>query len=203
MLLDDFLPEFDVRTRHAIRVAAPADRVYASLWDTDFDRWGFTRALYALRTLPTLASSPGETRRRFLNEVQGHHFTLRDLLARGFALLDEQPGSELVLGTIGRFWRARGDLQATDPQRFVEPAPAGTAKAAWNFCVRRHRNGSTELWTETRVLCADAVTRWRFRAYWTLIRPFSGLIRREMLAAVRAQAEATPTTAGTREENKS
>src|SRR5262249_41518647 len=113
MLLDDFLPEFDVRTRHAIRVAAPPHRVYACLWDADFDRWGLTRALYALRTLPTLASSPGETRRRFVNEVQRQHFTLRDLLATGFAVLDEQQGSELVLGTVGRFWRARGELQAT------------------------------------------------------------------------------------------
>ncbi|HJZ75261.1 MAG TPA: hypothetical protein VKE51_26185 [Vicinamibacterales bacterium] len=203
MLLDDFLPEFDVRTRHAIRVAAPPDRVYACLWNTDFDRWGLTRALYALRTLPSFASSPGETRRRFLNEVQRQHFTLRDLLARGFALLDEQPASELVLGTVGRFWRARGELETTDPQRFVEPAPPGTAKAAWNFVARGHANGGTELRTETRVLCADAATRRRFRAYWTVIRPFSGLIRREMLVAVRAQAEATPTTAGTREENKS
>src|SRR5262249_1584830 len=203
MLVDDFLPEFDVRTHHAIRVAAPPDRVYACLWETDFDHWGLTRALYALRTLPAFVSAPGETRRRFLNEVQQQHFTLPDLLAGGFALLDEQPGSELVLGTVGRFWRARGELQATEPQRFVEPAPPGTAKAALNFLGRRHPNGGTELRTETRVLCADAVTRRRFRAYWMLIRPFSGLIRREMLVAVRAQAEATAMSAGTREENKS
>lgn|SRR5262245_3865168 len=191
MLLDDFLPEFDVRTHHAIRVAAPRDHVYACVWRTDFDYWGLTRALYAVRTLPTFVSSPQETRRRFLNESQRQHFTLQDLLANGFALLDEQSGSELVLGTVGRFWRARGQLCAPSPQRFVEAAPRGTAKAAWNFSVRRHPNGGTELRTETRVLCADLATRWRFRAYWTLIRPFSGLIRREMLVAVRAQAEAT------------
>jgi len=103
--------------------------------------------------------------------------------------LGERPGEELVLGTVGRFWRARGELCATSPARFREPAPPGTAKAAWNFVVDRRSDGATELRTETRVLCADVATRRRFRAYWTLIKPFSGLIRCEMLAAVRSAAE--------------
>jgi hypothetical protein len=98
---------------------------------------------------------------------------------------------ELVIGTVGRFWRARGQLRATTGADFVKPAAAGTAKAAWNFAVRQHPNGGTELRTETRVMCADSASRWRFRAYWTLIRPFSGLIRRELLAAVRVHAETT------------
>jgi len=191
MLLDDFLPEFDVRTHHAIHVAAPPAHVYACVWRTNFDHWGITRALYALRTLPTFFSSPMETRRRFLKELQRQHFTLQDLLDNGFALLDEHSGNELVLGTIGRFWRGRSQLSAANPQRFVEPPAAGTAKAAWNFSVCRHPQGGTELRTETRVLCADSVTRWRFLAYWTLIRPFSSLIRHEILAAVCKKAEAT------------
>jgi len=191
MLLDDFMPEFDVRTNHAIRVAASPEHVYACVWRTNFDHWGITRALYALRTIPTFVSSPLETRRRFLKEVRRQHFTLEDLLDNGFGLLDEQSGSELVLGTVGRFWGARSQLCAANPQRFVEPLAAGTAKAAWNFSVGHHPKGGTELRTETRVLCADSATRYRFLAYWTLIRPFSELIRHEILAAVRKKAEDT------------
>src|SRR5438309_608815 len=111
------------------------------------------------------------------------------MLSEGFALLEERPGEELVLGTAGRLWRARGELCATSPVRFRAPAPSGTAKAAWNFEVGLRADSATELRTETRVLCADVTTRRRFRAYWTLIRPFSGLIRQEMLAAVRSAAE--------------
>src|SRR5262245_51654149 len=191
MLLDGFLPNFHVRTRHAIRVATPPERVYACLRSTDFDHWGVARTLYAMRALPAFPTAPKETWRRFSRELRRQRFTLEDLLTNGFAVLGERPGEELVLGTVGRFWRARGQLCATSQERFVEPAPPGTAKAAWNFSVRRHPNGGTELRTETRVLCADSATRWRFRVYWTLIRPFSGLIRREMLAAVRQQAETT------------
>jgi hypothetical protein len=191
MLLDDFLPEFDVRTRHVIRVAASQEHVYACLRTADFNHWGLTRALYALRTLPALPNAPVETWRRFMKELQRQHFKLEDLLANGFTVLGEESGEELVLGTVGRFWRARGQLCATSPERFVQPAPPGTAKAAWSFTVGQRSNGGIEVGTETRVLCADSVTRWTFRAYWTLIRPFSGLIRREMLAAVRLQAETT------------
>jgi hypothetical protein len=191
MLLDDCLPEFDVRTSHAIRVAASPDLVYASLRTADFDYWGLTRALYALRVLPALPAAPRETWRRFRDELWLHRFTLDDMLASGFTVLGERPGEEVVLGTLGRFWRARGELCPTSPARFREPAPPGTAKAAWNFTVGRRSDGATEFRTETRVSCADAATRRRFRAYWMLIRPFSGLIRREMLAAVRSAAEST------------
>src|SRR5712692_4099350 len=150
---------------------------------------GVTRALYAVRTLPSFPARPRETWRRFCDELLRKCFTLDGMLSEGFALLEERPGEELVLGTVGRFWRARGELCATSPDRFRAPAPSGTAKAAWNFEVGMRADGATELRTETRVLCADAATRRRFRAYWMVIRPFSGLIRQEMLAAVRSAAE--------------
>jgi hypothetical protein len=192
MLLDDYLPAFDVRTRAATRVAAAPERVYASLRTADFDRWGLARTLDALRVLPTFPAAPRATWRHVRAELGRPRFTLADLLAKGFSLLGERPGEELVLGTLGRFWRARGELHAPSPARFRGPAPPGTAKAAWNFAVDRRTDGVTVLRTETRVLCADAATRRRLRAYWMLIALPSGLIRREMLAAVRSAAEAGP-----------
>jgi hypothetical protein len=188
MLLDDFMPVFDVRTSHAIDVAAPPERVYACLWTADFDHWGLTRALYALRTLPAVVAAPREAWGRLRAALRPGHHTLSDMLAGGFAVLGERPGEEVVLGTVGRFWRAGGETRPVSPARFREPAPPGAAKAAWSFTANR-RPGGAELRTETRVLCADAAARRRFRAYWLLIRPFSGMIRREMLAAVRSVAE--------------
>jgi hypothetical protein len=189
MLLEDYLPTFDARASYAARIAAPPERVYACLWTADFDRWGATRVLYALRELPALATAPRETWRRIRAELRPRRVTLDDLLARGFALLGERPGEELLLGTVGAFWRASGELRPTDPAQFLAPAPPGTAKAAWNFAVSRRPDGGTELRTEIRVKCADTAARRRFRAYWLLIRPGAGLIRREMLAAVRVAAE--------------
>ena len=117
------------RLSYAIRIAAPPERVYACLWTADFDHWGLTRALYALRALPTIVAAPRETWRRVRVELRPHRITLDDMLAEGFTLLGERPGEELVLGTVGRFWRAGGELRATSPARFHEPTPPGTAKA--------------------------------------------------------------------------
>jgi hypothetical protein len=57
MLLDDFMPECDVRTSHATRIDAPPERVYACLRTADLDHWGLTRALYALRALAMFAAA--------------------------------------------------------------------------------------------------------------------------------------------------
>ena len=189
MLLDDLLPNFDVRTHHAIRIEASSQRVFDCLLTTDFDVWGLSRLLYALRKLPTLLTAPQGTWHRFSMEYHRSQFTLDDLLATGFTILGNHVDEELVLGTVGRFWRSGGEKRAISPEEFGRPAPLGTAKAAWNFTISPHSQGVVELRTETRVLCADVATRRRFFAYWILIKPFSGMIRREMLAAIRGAAE--------------
>jgi len=91
MLLDDYLPEFDVRTRYATRIAASPARAYASLWTANFDHWGITRTLYAVRTLPSFPARPRETWRRFRDELFRQRFTLDGMLSEGFALLEERP----------------------------------------------------------------------------------------------------------------
>ena len=51
------------------------------------------------------------------------------------------------------------------------------------------RLDGTTLSTETRVLATDEASRRAFRRYWLVIRPFSGLIRRVWLRAIRQRAE--------------
>lgn len=46
------------------------------------------------------------------------------------------------------------------------------------------RDGGVRLTTETRGHCTDRRARHRMALYWCLIRPGSGLIRRDMLRAV-------------------
>jgi hypothetical protein len=80
------------------------------------------------------------------------------------------------------------DLTAAEFNNFSRTA---FAKAAWNFVLRA---GLTEteitiLSTETRIQCFGPRARWKFRIYWGLVGPFSGLIRREMLKVVRIKAE--------------
>ena len=51
------------------------------------------------------------------------------------------------------------------------------------------RARGTFLSTETRVVATDARTRRAFAAYWFLIRPGSGAIRRELLRVVARRSE--------------
>jgi hypothetical protein len=44
--------------------------------------------------------------------------------------------------------------------------------------------------TETRIAATDDAARRRFGRYWRVVGPFSGITRREMLAAIRRRAEA-------------
>jgi hypothetical protein len=128
-LLDEYLPEFDVRNCFATRIVAAPERVYACLKTANFDYWGVTRALYALRVLPTVFVAPGDTWRRFRRVRGRKHANLQDMLGGGFTVLAERPGEELLIGTVGRFGLPHGELDATSPEAFRGPAPAGTLAA--------------------------------------------------------------------------
>lgn len=184
MLIDEFLPGWDVRERHSIKVHAPVDKVYAAVRRLDISRTKLTMFLFRLRGIPTGRFTPS-------------CFTLDDFLKMRFILLGEKPYEELLLGLVGRFWTASGDLRRLDAEGFRSFKEQGYAKAAWNFSLNEKPDGSVLLETETRVYCLDQSSRRRFRLYWLLVGPFSGLIRREVLQAVKRSAEKEESQAAT------
>lgn len=187
MLLDEILPEYDFRTSHSTLVAAPPLQVYARLRTANLDHWGVMRLLMLLRSLPERLLAPSSWTRKRTRPSPA--VTLGELTDRAFAVLGERPGEELVLGTVGRFWQIRPVRWQTDPESFRKFDTPESAQAAMSFRVVPEPAGMTKLITETRVRCTDDSSRRRFRKYWKVVAPFSGLIRREMLAAVRAAAE--------------
>jgi len=189
MNLDDHLPRFDFVERHALDVSAPPAAAFAAIRRADLGGGPLTRTLFFLRALPGLAVAPRETARRFLARREPLPLTFGALASVGFVILGEDPGREIVLGTIGRFWRPSGGMRPFASAEFGAFAEEGWAKAAWNFRVEARPSGGAILFTETRVLCTDPLSRRRFRRYWRIVRPFSGLIRIEMLSAIRREAE--------------
>ena len=188
MLIDDYLPEFDVVERHGLVIRATPARVWDALRAADFGRSPLLATLLALRALPSLLTAPHRTLRRF-RERRAGRLTLDTFFSRGFVLLEERPDREMLIGLEGRFWTATADLRPTDARRFREALASGLARVAWDFRAEPLPDGCVRLTTETRVRCADAATRRRFRAYWLLVRPGSGLIRGAMLRAIRRAAE--------------
>lgn len=189
MLIDDFLPRFDVSERHRIRVRASMQATYVALKTSDLAASALSRTLLFLRAVPNalLRGLPGI---RALASRRHEPVTLSAFESAGFRILAEHAPEEIVIGLEGRFWMPAATLCTPGAAEFLGSAPLpGTARAVWNFTVRDLGGGACELTTETRVLCADRSARIRFLPYWMLIRIGSGLIRRTMLAAIRRTAE--------------
>ena len=166
-LLDAVLPRYHYRERHRVAAAVPPERALAAARHVTPAELPVVRILFRLRGLGRAAA-----------DLDAPVF--EQLLAIGFRVVAESD-REVVVGLVGRPWRLRGDLRAdVDFAAFAEP---GHAKMAMSFAA-----DGTELMTETRVLLTDAAARRRFRAYWMVVRPFSGLVRRAWLRAAVSRA---------------
>ncbi len=153
-------------------VHAGAGRVYQAIQSVDFTRSRLILLLLAARGMT--GNGP---------------LTLRGFTRFGFVILDESPGTEVVLGVTGRFWRPGGGIRRVDRAEFADFSGPGLMKAVWNFHVEPVGPDSSVVSTETRIIATDIRALRSFRPYWLLVRPFSGLIRRRMLALIRADAE--------------
>ncbi len=182
MLIDTFLPKYDVTEYHEIEICAPRQRVYEAVTSLNLSRSRIVRTLLAVRGMPALL-------RRTNKSAKEPDFNLEGLLQSGFVLLGKAPQKELLLGLVGKFWKPTGTIQKIKADDFQAFNEKGLAKAVWNFAMDEKSPDKIRVSTETRVLCLDDASRWRFRFYWTFIRPFSGLIRMEVLRAIRNEAE--------------
>jgi hypothetical protein len=174
-LIDQVMPAYDRRELHEHATDAPPAAVWAAVHELGGDELRLMRLLMGIRTLG---------RRR-----EGSDGTVLEGFERmGFRLVAEEPGSELVVAGIGRFWKLSGGLRRVEGRehftRFDEP---GYAKVAFNFRLVGDR-----LSTETRIAGTDPHARRRFKLYWLLVRPGSGLIRHEWLRAIAKRARSAP-----------
>lgn len=160
MIIDRLLPRYDFSENHAIRVRATPERIWDVVRHGELAVHPVIRLLLRLRGMRYRKTS-----------------SLQRFLDSGFHLLAEEPPREIVLGIEGPFWKPSCKLGDPD---FSKPVPRGVARGVWNFAVAADGTVSTE----TRVLCGDGARR-KFAAYWLVVRPFSGLIRRFMLRAIR------------------
>ena len=182
-LIDDFAREPDVSSAHSIHIAASPESVWRALWRIDLSRLRMARLLVGLRGLPKLLAGRSTLARRSTRPI------LEEIQSAGFGKLGEHPGSEVVFGVHGRFWRPADNIDPFDRKAFDAPTPAGRARAVMSFELDRIDAEATRLLTETRVTCGDDASRRRFRAYWFFVRPFSGWIRVLLLREIRRRAE--------------
>ncbi|MGH2569217.1 MAG: hypothetical protein ACRDGA_12845 [Bacteroidota bacterium] len=171
MLIDQALPTYDFHEIHSLEINAPAEKIYEALWTLDLSRSLTTRLLFVLRGMPSSC------------------LTLQGLIDIGFRILAEHRPQELVIGVIGKFWTFYGGLVQFEPSTFAQFHVPAYAKAAWNFSLSEIQHRTTLVTTQTRIVCTDERSRQYFRYYWLIVRPFSGLIRKEILHTLKREAE--------------
>jgi len=184
VLIDRFLPEYDWNELHSIEIGAAPAAVLAAVRAVTAEEIRLLGPLLWLRGLPArlLGHRP---------RVRGGGPVLEAVLRSTFVLLAENE-SEMVVGTVGRFWQPRAThAEIGDGDAFIAFETPGWAKAAMNFSVAGAGPGRTRLSTETRITVTSARARRRFAAYWLIVRPGSGLIRVMWLRAVKKRAEIT------------
>jgi hypothetical protein len=180
VLIDRFLPDYDVIEHHAVDVDAPVDEAYRAVKELDLARSPIVLALLFARGLPHLFTGAVKPKRQL---------TLDDIVESGFVMLGEDKDRELVLGIVGKFWQLSSGVHRIEPGEFIGFDTPGFAKAAWNFVVSARPGGGSRVETETRVVSTDDDARRQFSRYWWLIGRFSALIRRVMLGQIKREAE--------------
>ncbi len=180
--LDEYVPRYQFSERHTIRIQAPPDAAYRAIQAVTADEIRLFQTLTWIRRF-------GRRGPESILHAPGRQPLLDVATRTTFLRLAEEPGRELVVGTLVAAPRGWTRDRAATPAAFQALAGPGFAKAAMNFRVEPDGRGGSVVTTETRVFATDAPTRRRFAIYWRVIYPGSALIRRSWLAAIRRRAE--------------
>ncbi len=169
-LIDKYLPKYTFNEVHEIVVNSPIVNVYQVAKDFDLSKSKTITFLFRIRGLPVKRLNL----QSFIDDI-------------GFTNLEENFPYESLVG----FW-ARGKItKIPSYEDFSNNAISPWLKVVWNFQFEKLEKNKTKVSTETRVLCVAPVTKFTFGLYWSIIKPFSGLIRKKMLKIIKENSEAT------------
>ncbi|GAB10857.1 hypothetical protein GOARA_063_00560 [Gordonia araii NBRC 100433] len=150
-------------------IAAGIDDTWRALQETTWSDLLITKPLMRIRG-HSLADA---TRRRLLDPPSP------------MAPIHEEAPHYLCSGMIGRPWQLHGDERdVPDLAALVAFDEPGWLKYGAEFVLVELPDGRTRLETTTLCEATDSATRRKFGCYWAVIRPFSGLIRRDILRAI-------------------
>ncbi|WP_371618398.1 hypothetical protein [Streptomyces sp. NBC_00454] len=166
--LDEVMPQWHFRKRrHRVRVDGSGEAVLRAVGAVTWAEVPLFSSLLRVASFGRVRRDPDRP-------------VLEEFLSNGFVVLSSSD-RELVLGAVSGGEPFPED-RSGDAQRdwFLAYAQPQSTKLAFSFWY-----ADGVLNTETRVFGADEQARRQFRRYWTLIRFPAGLVRREILQAVR------------------
>ncbi len=169
-LLDQFLPRWTFAHRYATVVdSGDINAVYDIAHNVNLAKSPFITPLLKLRGLP-------------VDRLDGLAFAER----MGWTEMAQERGREFIVG----YWKSDRVKPIKSRMQFLHDTPGAIQKVAFSFRFRKLGPNQVEVDTETRVLCIGRGERLRYSLYWLAIKPFSGLIRKEILKIIKREAEA-------------
>jgi len=198
MLVDEFLPVYDVSDSVATVVEADATTTWNALMDVDLIDVGRQRPMVAI--LGALRAAPGMVAHLLHGERPPRppgRLRLRDCAdvpqdEGGWLLLGERPGDEIALGLVGTLWRPVISFAKVAASEFRDFARPGYAKTIYSLSVRPLGERRTLLTGVMRTATTDDEARRLFRRYWTFgVGSGAHVLVNGVLGVTREMAEET------------
>ena len=180
LLLDRYIPSYEVVERHHVRVQAPAAITLTAACGQNLLASPVIRAIFKAREL-ALGSTPDERARP--------QALVPQMLALGWGILADAPGREIIMGAVTRPWEPNPRFRALGPERFAAFDEPEYVMIAWSLRADAVGPHESIFRTETRAVATDGVARLRFRRYWAFVSPGVALIRQSSLNPLKADAE--------------
>lgn len=183
-VLDQYLPHFDAVIRQGVVLAARPEEVYAWLRSFDFAQMcePVGRAIEDMRAVPRSLAKVAAKARRVLPTAS---FVLEDAVrGGGVILLAEAPARHIILGAVGKLWKADLSLLETAREEFVTFNQPKYVKAVIGLLIAPYGRDRTLLKHESRFLATDSSARAHFRRRWREVEPYVTFFVRRVLQAL-------------------
>jgi hypothetical protein len=132
--------------------------------------------LFRLRTIADIFKGDkpkfGDTHKGIIDEIAEHN--------EGFIILEENPGKNVVVGAIGKFWHLNIPFESITADQFRTFDIPGWGKVAWAISVEPYSTGST-ISFDLRTTATDKASWARLNRYYHVIGLFSRLIRHSLM----------------------
>ncbi len=174
--IQHYLPNPRHTEIHRIFVNAGPERAWEAARYFDMSGIPWIKLLFEIRTLPEKFS--GENRPAISAGLGVDQISRGE---SGFMILEEVPGKEVVVGSVGKFWYLNIPFEKVSPRDFKDFNTPGFGKIAWAISVEPFMEGST-IAIELRISATDERSWKKFDRYYQLIRLGSYPIRSSVMS---------------------
>jgi hypothetical protein len=176
--IQNFLPNPRHVETNRIFVQALPETAWQTARRFDMSTIPWVRLLFDIRTLFSPKSNKPEDSSLGVDQIARH--------GKGFMILYENPGKEVIVGAVGQFWHLNIPFAQVKPEDFAAFTQTGWGKLAWAITVEPFMQGST-IAVELRTSATDEDSWQKLQAYYQVIGIGSRLIRQSVMAHLEAE----------------